>query len=452
MALIQKAKKYFTGRSGRSQMVVKNAVGSFAIKAGSMLVDFIRIPILLSFLDASHYGVYVTIASIVAWTHQFDFGLGTGLRYQLTKSISLHDEERGKQLVSTAYISMAAIMLLVLITCIPIIYTLNWTSILNCDFIGARELAICVCMVLAVCVVQYVLELISVVLQADQKAAISTVFKPIASLIALLAVIALKPFYHNSLFIACLALTIPIVVVLFVANVWLFYKEYKTIAPSFKDFRRGRLRDIYSLGIKYFTSQLSTLIVFSTASFLLAHYINPKEAAVYNTAWAFFGIVVIFNAMVLQPLIAAITDASTKNDMTWVKNIFKKIRIYSLGLSIVEVLLLVISPFFFKLWLGEKLIIPFSLSVMMTIYFIFNVWVNPYSNFAGGMGKLNISVLISIVKIVLFFPVAIAMVKLWGTIGLILTIIVVNTLPNLIVGVIQYNLIITNRAKGIWNK
>lgn len=417
-----------------------------------MLVDFIRVPILLSFLDASHYGVYVTIASIVAWTHQFDFGLGAGLRYHLTKSISLHDEELGKQLVSTAYLSMAAIMLLVLLICTPIIYSLNWTNILNCSFIVAGELAICVCMVLAVCVVQYVLELISVVLQADQKAAISTVFKPIANVVALLAVIVLKPFYHNSLFIACLALTIPIVVVLLFANIWFFYKRYKTIAPSSKDFRRERLGDIFSLGIKYFVSQLSTLIVFSTASFLLSHYINPTEAAVYNTAWAYFGIVVTFNAMVLQPLIAAVTDASAKNEMGWVKNIFKKIRLYSMGLSLIELLLLLISPIFFHLWLGERLFIPIGLSIAMTIYFIFNVWVSPYSNFVGGMGKLNISVIISICKIVLFFPVAIALVKLWGSVGLIITIVVVNTLPNLVLGIIQYNMIITNRAKGIWNK
>ena len=251
----------------------------------------------------------------------------------------------------------------------------------------------------------------------NRKAAVSTVFKPIANVIALLAVIVLKPFYHNSLFIACLALTIPIVVVLLFGNIWLFYKRYRTIAPSLKDFRKERLGDIFSLGVKYFVSQLSSLIVFSTASFLLSHYVNPTEAAVYNTAWAYFGIVVTFNAMVLQPLIAAITDASAKNEMSWVKNIFKKIRLYSLGLSLIELLLLLISPIFFHLWLGERLIIPIGLSIAMTIYFIFNVWVSPYSNFVGGMGKLNISVIISLCKIALFFPVAIALVKLWGAIG-----------------------------------
>ena len=118
----------------------------------------------------------------------------------------------------------------------------------------------------------------------------------------------------------------------------------------------------------------------------------------------------------------------------------------------VELLLFVISPIIFKIWLGGRLSIPVELSIAMTIYFIFNVWVNPYSNFVGGMGKLNVSVLLSLFKILVFFPVAIFMVKQMGAVGLILTILTVNTLPNLIVGVIQYNLIITNRAKGIWSK
>lgn len=452
MKLISRVKQFFNGRSGRSKMVIKNAAGSFIVKIGSMAIDFIKVPIYLSFLDASFYGVYLTIASIVAWTHKFDFGLGTGLRYKLTQAISLNDEQRGKQLVSTAYISMSAIMLFIIVICTPIICCLDWPDILNCNFIGASELILCVCMILAVFAVQFVLELISVVLQANQRAAISSVFKPLANLISLLTIIALRFYYHNSLVLACIALTVPIVVVLFIANVYLFKKKYNRIAPSFKDFQKGCIRDIYSLGIKYFASQLSSLIVFSTASFLLSHYINPTEAAVYNTAWAYFGIIVGFNAMVLHPLIAAVTDAQARGEMGWVKNIFKKINLYSLALTVCELLLVLISPLFFKLWLGDKLTISISISIAMTMYFIVNIWVHPYTNFVSGVGKMNISVVLSICKILLFFPVAIAMIKWLGTVGLVLSILVVNTFPNLIIGVIQYNLIITNRAKGIWNK
>lgn len=83
--MLKKFKSYFSGRSERSQIVVKNAAVSFAIKIGAMAIDFAKVPVLLSFLDSSHYGVYLTIASIVYWTHQFDFGLGTGLRYKLDR-------------------------------------------------------------------------------------------------------------------------------------------------------------------------------------------------------------------------------------------------------------------------------------------------------------------------------------------------------------------------------
>ena len=452
MKLVQKAKDFFSGRSERTQIVVKNAAGSFAIKALAMAIDFAKVPVLLTFLDSSHYGVYITIASIVAWTHQFDFGLGSGLRYKLTEALSKQDGERGRQLVSTAYISMAAIMLTILLVCTPIIMNLNWQNILNCDFVGASELILCVCIVLAVFVVQFVLELISVVLQSDQRAAISNVFKPVANLLTVVAVLVLCRFAHNSLLLVCLAMTVPIVLVLFVANVWLFARRYKKIAPSFKDFRRERIRDIYSLGLKYFAGQFSSLIVFSTASFLLSHYVNPVEAAVYNTAWTYFGLVVVFNSMVLTPLIAAVTDAFVKGEDKWIANIYNKINIYSWLLTAVSLCLLAVSQIAFHLWVGEKIIIPWLLSIMMTVYFICNIWVTPYKNFLAGVGKMNVTVIISFCKIVLFFPVAIAFIKMWQSTGLIIAILLVNTLPNMIFGIYQYHLVINHKAKGLWDK
>lgn len=449
---ITKIKSYFAGRSERSKIVVKNAAGSFAIKVLAMAVDFAKVPVLLTFLDASHYGVYITIASIVHWTHQFDFGLGSGLRYKLTEAISKKDEERGKQLVSTAYLSMSAIMLGVLLICTPIILSLNWTNILNCDFIGLSELVLCVCMVLAVFVVQFVLELISVVLQSDQKAAVSNVFKPFANLLTIVAVLVMRQYAHNSLVLACLAMTVPIVVVLFLANTILFARRYKKIAPSFKDFRKERIRDIYSLGLKYFAGQFSSLVVFSTASFLLSHYVNPTEAAVYNTAWTYFGVLVMFNSMVLTPLVAAVTDAFVKGEEGWIKNIYKKIRLYSFVLTAGSLVLLAVSQIAFHLWVGGKIIVPWGLCIIMTVYFITNIWVTPYKNFLAGVGKMNVTVIISFVKIVLFFPIAIALIKLWSSFGLILAILIVNTLPNMVFGIYQYNLVISHKAKGIWNK
>lgn len=59
---------------------------------------------------------------------------------------------------------------------------------------------------------------------------------------------------------------------------------------------------------------------------------------------------------------------------------------------------------------------------------------------------------IAVGKILLYVPFAICMVKTFGTIGLILSIIIINNLPNNILYKIQYSKIINNRATGIWNK
>ena len=452
MLLFKEIRSFFTEGDERSLVVKRNAVGAFLIRAVSMVIDFAKVPVLLSYLVPENYGVYLTITSIVAWTHQFDFGLGTGLRYQLTAALSQNDETRGKQLVSTAYLSMASIMAVVLILCLPLVFSLDWNNILNTHKIQSNELILCVLLVLAVFLVQFVIELITIVLQADQKAAVSTLFKPIANVLTLLTIFVVREFSSNSLTIACLAMTVPILVVLLLANIYLFGSRYHSILPSFKDFRKDCLRDIYSLGLKYFTSQFSALIVFNTASFLISHFINPTETSVYNTAWTYFGVLVMFNNMLLTPLVAAVTDAFIKKDTSWIKHSYSKINKYCVLLSIASLIQLLVSPFMFHLWVGDKIIVPWSLSIVMTVFFICNIWSSPYQNFLTGVGKMNVMVIASFVKMIVFIPFAIVLIKLWGTVGLVVTILLVNTLPNMLLGMTQYSLIINNKARGIWNR
>ena len=115
-------------------------------------------------------------------------------------------------------------------------------------------------------------------------------------------------------------------------------------------------------------------------------------------------------------------------------------------------MLLAVSQIVFHLWVGDKIIVPWGLSIIMTVFFIVNVWNAPYTNFLSGVGKMNVMVVASFCKIVLFFPVAIALIKLWGSWGLVLSILLVNSIPNFIISRYQFYLITHHKAKGIWNK
>lgn len=442
----------FKSGEDRTQKLKRNVAWSFLIKLFSMAIELIKVPILLSYLDPEKYGVWITIVSIVMWTQHFDLGLGTGLRYKFTEALALNDKVRGKKLISTAYLSMAAIMITAFILLVPFILSGNWNSILNVSSIANSELQKTVLVIFGIFVMQFVFELISTVLKADQRAAISDVFKPIASVVSLIAVLLLGTFSHNSLFLASLSMSLPFMVILLLANIYFFSKNYKDYIPDIKYFDKYYLKDIYSLGVKYFVGQLSMLVVFSSANILLSKLINPSAVTVYNTAWVYFSLVVIFNTVIIVPFFSAITDAYVREDLAWIRNSMKKMNYIAIFFSIGVIIMLLVSGIAFKLWVGDRVQVPIDLSIILTIYSIMAVFVTPYNNFLGGVGKLNIVMIISICKIILFIPVAIAFIKLWGSVGLVLTIIFVNTLPNFFFGIKQYRMIINQKATGIWNK
>ena len=452
MSLISQAIGFINSGSERTQLVKKNALGSLLIKFFSPFIVFAKVPVLLTYLNPENYGIYLTITSIVYWTHNFDFGLGTGLRYKLTKAVSLNEDQYGRKLVSTAYFSMSGIMALLLVILIPVIALLDWNNILNTHAFSNYDLAFCVFIVLVVFLTQFVLELISIVLQSYQRAAISTLFKPLANLITLGLIVFIRLFSSNSLLWASVAMTVPIVVVLLITNICYFGGKYRNIAPSIKFFKKSCLKDIYSLGIKYFLSQLSSLVIFNTTSFLLTLLLDPQETAVFNTAYTYFGILVLFNTMAMQPIIAAVTDAYVKGELHWIRACFRKINILSLLLTLVSLLMLAVSQVVFHLWVGEKIIVPWDLSIILTFFFILNVWSTPYINFLSGVGKMNVMMILSFVKIVLYFPVAIPLIKAYGSCGLVWAIIIVNMIPNIVCGCMQYYLIVNNKATGILNR
>lgn len=111
-----------------------------------------------------------------------------------------------------------------------------------------------------------------------------------------------------------------------------------------------------------------------------------------------------------------------------------------------------ISPIVYKLWLGDKLNIPFAVTFSLTIYFIGALWSSQLNCYVTGAGKAHLNMIISLFKIVLFIPVAILLIKFFSLIGLILATILINTLPNIIVCAIQSKKIIDGTLSGIWNK
>lgn len=446
--------KYLKSGDNRFANIKVNVFWSMVIKGISILLGLVKVPILLSYLNTEKYGIWLTIASIAMWVSYFDLGLGHGLRNKLAEAIALNDKERAKGLISTAYISMSLIMICILAVLTPIIFNINWNNFLNVntDSVGEMELMYTVYITILMFCLRFIFQLISVMLKAIQKSAISDAFLPIESILSLIFVLALRYIHPDSLFLASASLSVIPVLVLFIANFTFFRRDFSEFSISVKSFRKNYFKDIYALGFKFFLGQMCGLIVFASQNFIISKTIGAEEVTVYNIARTYYTLPLTFFTMLLTPYWSAITEAYTKGELFWIKDNMKKLKYAAIFFSIGMLLMFILSDFMFYLWVGDRVIVPLSLSISFALYNIFVMFFSPYTYFLNGVGKLTLTIYKDVFKTILFLPVAIYLTTQWGSCGILAALFFVNMIPNMIFDPIQYKKIINQTAQGIWNR
>lgn len=445
-------KHFFTSGHPRSQNLKKNIAASFVLKAVSIILSLIKVPILLAYLNSEKYGVWLTIASILDWMSIFDLGLGHGFRNRFAESIAINDQDRARGLVSTAYTSMSAIMFSVFLIAVPIILVLNWGKILNTTVISEKELKITILMVTAVFAARFVLQLVTVMLKALQKPALSDVFLPVSNALILILIPILGHYIKNSLFWASAVIAIPPILVLIIAHYLLFRKSYRIYKPSLRGSNKKYLKDIYSLGWKFFVGQLGGLIIFSTTNLILTQAVNPQEVTIYNIAYKYFSLPISYFMIIITPYWSAVTDAYYKDEFNWIKNNMRKILYIACSFCILIFGLFLVSKWAFHIWIQDRVNIPLRLSLTLSLYNIAVVFMSPFTMFLNGFGKLKLGTIVAVIKTIIFIPLAWQLAKLWGATGLVIALFIVNMLPNMYFDIKQYSLIVNKNAHGIWDK
>ena len=120
---------YFKGNSIRTLQAQKNIFFSFGLKGVGIMISFLLVPLTLNYLNASEYGVWLTLSSLMTWINHFDIGLGNGLRNKLTKALTLKDFNLGKIYVSTTFAILSVIIIIFIVLFFVINPYIEWNRI-----------------------------------------------------------------------------------------------------------------------------------------------------------------------------------------------------------------------------------------------------------------------------------------------------------------------------------
>lgn len=437
----------------RSVKAKKNILGMLFLKGFSILLSLIIVPITISYVSKYQYGIWLTVSSLVAWLSFFDIGLGSGLKNKFIEFVSAGKKELAKTYVSTTYAILAIIMGCVwVVTCIvnPFI---GWSHVLNVPQEMNDELVIVMFIIVTNFCFQFVLRIMTTLINALQRPALASLFDTLSQFIAAIIIIFLINFTDGSLIYLALAMGGSNLLILLVGNYWIFSHDLKEYKPHFKYVDFAVSKDIMSLGVKFFFLQIISILCYQTNNIIISNMLGPSEVTVYNVAYKYMYVIAMIYSIILAPFWSGFTEAKTIGDYTWMKNVTRRLRNMFLLIGILGGFMVLVSPICYKYWVGkEDVSVPMSITLLMFIYHMTNLWGTLHTQLLAGFGKIKLQLIFSAICGIIVIPISIVLCRWLGLQGIIIGNIFVFVLFGSWFGYIQVNRLLEKRAKGIWNE
>jgi len=389
--VIEKILDKFSINSDRSSNVSKNIIFLMLVRGLTMVTSFFLVRVTYDFLgDKAVYGVWLTILSVLSWINYFDVGLGNGLRNKLAESLSNGNEDEAKEYVSTSYIILGFFVFVLMIIYSLISKFINWNQIFNIEVVTENKLNIVLFILIIGYLLRFLLSLIKSVSFANQDAVVPAVILFFSNLLVVSTLYIFQILGFNGLLNLSIIYSIIFVFVFLFANIYLYSKKYRDIVPNVKYYSKEKISNIFNLGIKFFIIQIAALIIFTTDNMIITQVLGPEYVTNYQILFKLFNVFLIASSVILTPLWSAFTDAYTKNDYIWMKNILKRLILLMIPLIIAIVIVGFFSNNIIKLWLGESLNLNSSFIVLMSIMIVLRIWSNIFAYISNGISRMKV--------------------------------------------------------------
>ncbi|MHC8523480.1 lipopolysaccharide biosynthesis protein [Rossellomorea sp. H39__3] len=401
----------FKKMNSNNLVILKNSIGTFFIKGGALVVSFITIPAYFQYFQEQQVlGLWFTILSVLTWILTFDFGIGNGLRNHLVQALASQQTKLAKKYISSSYIVIGILTLIATSVFLLIYRIVDWNSLFSVseNVVNNEILSLAVLIVFVGIMLQFFLKIITSVMYALQKSALTNLLSLISSLIILIYVSkATFGSTHEALITLSVVHVLAINLPLLVASFFIFKAPLKESRPSILHYSRQQAKEILSLGASFFWIQIMFMIITATNEFLISWLSGPDkvvEYQIYNKV--FFTVSTLFTLM-LTPIWSMVTKAFKQNDYTWIANLYKKINILMLAAFLILLLLVFLFPLIVDIWIGqERIEVNVLNSIVFALFGMVFMWSGILSTFVNGLGHLRIQGIAFTVGAFLKFPLA----------------------------------------------
>jgi O-antigen/teichoic acid export membrane protein len=441
-----------TVSSSRSSLLQKNIFASFVIKGWSALIVLLLVPATLHCLGEYKNGIWLTISSLLLWIDNMDIGLGNGLRNKIAEYMA-HDEfERTRSLISSTFAMLTCIIIPVLLILLLLIALTDPYWIFNASPSKVDHLdQVLMATVTLVCT-SFIFKLIGNFYMGMQLPAVSNLLIALGQTLALIGTYIVLWSGSHSLMLIALVNTVSPLIIYLLAFPYTFLYKYPHLCPSLKLIKLKEAKAVIHMGVQFFIMQISSVVLFMTSNILISNLFSPTMVTPYQITYRYFSILLVIFTVICMPFWNATTDAYQKNDIAWIRNATKKLRLMTVGILICLIVMIALSDIVYAIWIDQQTVIDLKMSIMMAAYIFILIYSMRYSYIINGIGKLRLQLIFTTAAAVLFIPLAYLTTQWTHSIIWFMIVMCLVNIPGLIVNRIQFHKLINGKANGIWMK
>ena len=443
--------KKLAGGSERSAVVKKNIFMSLLIKGISILISLLLVPLTLGYVSVEIYGVWLTISSILHWLTYMDVGFTLGLKNRLAEALAKENYEKGRSLVSTTYFIMIVIFVPLAILLYFISPLVDWCAVLNVHQSNQGVILKTIQVLFVFVSLQMIVNVFVAVVAAHQKTALSSLFNVIGQFFSLVIIAGMTHMLEPSLYNLAFAYSMMPIVIVAISSVVYYRTSMRKIAPSVKAINLSYISDLWNLGVKFFIIQIQQIVLYQATNLLISHLDGPEAVTQYNISYKLLNVVVMVYIIILTPLWPAYTDAYAKKDFMWMNSIYKKMKSIFLLLFALIIVITLLSPLLYHVWVGDKVSIPLILTASISVYTLIHCWDSLQVMLINGIGTVKLQSYVIFIGLILHIPLSLFLGQYIGLYGVIASMCIINLIYASFFTV-QIKKLLSQTATGIWSK
>lgn len=405
----------------RERRIILSALASAAAKAISLFSILLTVPLTLGYLGPERYGIWTTIASLMAVLSFADLGLGFGLVNALSKAEGAKDGEVGQQAVSSAFFLLAGVALGLALLLVLTWGVLPWAWLFNShsDLAGAE-----VGPAMAVFLGIFLLGLpLSIAIHGHaglQQSYRNSFYQIPGSLLTLLALLLAVRLQAGLPWLVLAGSGVGLLVQLFSA--WSLYgRQRPDLRPRWSKTSPGVAGSLLGTGSLFFLIQVAGTVAYQVDALVLTRILGPESVATYSVVQKLFQQVPLILGFVLTPLWPAYSEARARGDMRWVRSTFRR----SLKLAFIvnvpaALILFAAAPVLLNAWVGPVLEAPKLLLISLSVWAACNTLNGPLAMLLNGLGALRFLAISSVLMAGANLLLSIVLTRALGMAGVVL--------------------------------